>query len=69
VTTEACAIQIARDWNVKASGSGFVTRFVVDENYAARFPKKSPATKPTKNSGAPQKTSKPSTPALSVLLR
>jgi hypothetical protein len=25
---------------VKASGSGYVTRFVVDEAYAARFPKK-----------------------------
>ena len=40
VTNEAYAIQIARDWNVKADGSGFVTRFKVDANYAARFPKK-----------------------------
>ena len=29
VTTEAYAIKIARDWNVKASGSGYVTRFEV----------------------------------------
>jgi hypothetical protein len=27
VTTEAYAIKIARDWNVPASGSGFVTCF------------------------------------------
>lgn len=27
VTTEAYAVRIARDWNVPASGSGFVTRF------------------------------------------
>jgi hypothetical protein len=26
VTNEAYAIQIARDWNVKASGAGFVTK-------------------------------------------
>ncbi len=29
VTTEAYAVKIARDWNVPASGSGFVTRFEV----------------------------------------
>lgn len=40
VTNEAYAIQIARDWNVKSDGSGFVTRFEVDAEYAARFPKK-----------------------------
>src|SRR3954466_2152890 len=40
VTNEDYAIQIARDWNVKSSGSGFVTRFNVDAEYAARFPKK-----------------------------
>lgn len=40
VTNEDYAIQIARDWNVPASGAGFVTRFVVDADYAARFPKK-----------------------------
>lgn len=33
VTTEAYAIKIARDWNVPASGSGYVTRF----NVAKRF--------------------------------
>ncbi len=36
VTTEAYAIKIARDWNVPASGAGFVTRFEVDSAYLAR---------------------------------
>ena len=31
VTTRAYAVKIARDWNVPASGSGFVTRFEVDQ--------------------------------------
>ena len=38
VLTEDYAIKIARDWNVPASGSGFVTRFEVSkaflDNYA-----------------------------------
>ena len=29
VLNEAYAVQIARDWNVPASGAGFVTRFSV----------------------------------------
>jgi hypothetical protein len=33
VLTEAYAVKIARDWNVKASGAGFVTRFDVRKNY------------------------------------
>ncbi|MEP4990097.1 MAG: ADP-ribosylation/crystallin J1 [Paracoccaceae bacterium] len=33
VLTEEYAIKIARDWNVKASGSGFVTRFDVLKSY------------------------------------
>ena len=33
VTTEDYAIKIARDWNVKASGAGFVTRFEVRKSY------------------------------------
>src|ERR1700733_3708042 len=37
VTNHAYAIQIARDWNVKASGAGFVTRFEVDTNYLSRY--------------------------------
>src|SRR5687768_16345970 len=40
VTNEEYAIQIAREWNVKASGAGFVTRFEVDAEYVSQFPKK-----------------------------
>lgn len=32
------ARKIARDWNVPASGSGFVTEFEVDAAVAARYP-------------------------------
>ena len=38
VLNEEYATQIARDWNVRASGSGYVTRFTVCAVYAARFP-------------------------------
>ncbi|ALC11013.1 hypothetical protein [Sphingopyxis sp. 113P3] len=37
VTTEEYAIKIARDWNVRASGSGFVTRFEVLKSYLDRY--------------------------------
>ena len=37
VLTEAYAVRIARDWNVKASGAGYVTRFDVDAAYLRRF--------------------------------
>ena len=37
VTTEAYAIRIARDWNVPASGSGYVTRFEVKKEYLDRY--------------------------------
>src|SRR3546814_19561784 len=33
VTTEDYAIKIARDWNVRASGSGYVTRFEALKSY------------------------------------
>jgi hypothetical protein len=32
------ATQIARDWNVKESGAGFVTRFAVDAEFVAGYP-------------------------------
>lgn len=35
--TENYARQIASDWNVKADGSGFVTRFSVSSEYIKRF--------------------------------
>jgi hypothetical protein len=37
VTTEAYAIKIARDWNVPASGSGYVTRFQVAKEFLDRY--------------------------------
>jgi len=38
VLNEGYAIQIARDWNVPASGSGYVTRFDVDAEFLSRYP-------------------------------
>jgi hypothetical protein len=38
VTNQVYAAQIARGWNVKASGAGFVTRFTVNADYLTRFP-------------------------------
>lgn len=37
VTTEEYAIKIARDWNVRASGAGFVTRFEVRCDYLSQY--------------------------------
>ena len=37
VTNREHAIQIARDWNVKASDSRYVTRFKVDALYLSRY--------------------------------
>jgi hypothetical protein len=38
VLNEEYARQIARDWNVPASGSGFVTRFTVRNEFLAHYP-------------------------------
>ena len=38
VLNESYAIQIARDWNVQASGSGYVTRFEVRSDSVAKYP-------------------------------
>jgi hypothetical protein len=38
VTNEPYAIEIARDWNVPASGSGFVTRFEVKQSFMDKYP-------------------------------
>ena len=38
VLNEEYARQIARKWNVPASGAGFVTRFAVKEDFLARYP-------------------------------
>jgi hypothetical protein len=37
VTNEAYATQIARDWNVKETGAGFVTKFDVDAYFLSRY--------------------------------
>jgi len=37
VTNEAYAVEIARDWNVPASGQGFVTRFEVRKDFMDRY--------------------------------
>ena len=37
VTTEEYAAEIARNWNVPASGAGFVTRFRVQRDFLARY--------------------------------
>jgi hypothetical protein len=38
VLNEEYARQIAREWNVPASGSGYVTRFAVRKEFLARYP-------------------------------
>ncbi len=37
VLNEEYAVQIARDWNVPASGAGYVTRFRVEADFARRY--------------------------------
>ena len=37
VLNEEYATQIARDWNAKESGSGFVTRFEAESDYVSKF--------------------------------
>lgn len=37
VTNEAYAVQIAKDWNVKESGAGFVTKFNLRAEYLSRY--------------------------------
>ena len=38
VTNERYAVEIARDWNVPASGTGYVTRFAVQRAFMDRYP-------------------------------
>src|SRR5690348_10945077 len=38
VLNEEYARQIARDWNVKDSGAGYVTRFAVRREFLAKYP-------------------------------
>jgi hypothetical protein len=38
VPNEDYAVKIARDWNVKHDGAGYVTRFEVESEFLARYP-------------------------------
>ena len=38
VTNEEYAIQIAKEWNMPASGSGYVTRFQVKASFMNQYP-------------------------------
>ena len=38
VLSEDYAVKIARDWNVPASGAGFVTRFAVRKSFLDAYP-------------------------------
>jgi hypothetical protein len=38
VTNEEYATQIAREWNVPASRSGYVTRFLIKASFMSRYP-------------------------------
>ncbi|MDI3419968.1 hypothetical protein [Streptomyces luteolus] len=38
VLNEEYAVMIARDWNVKQDGAGFVTRFEVESEFVSRYP-------------------------------
>jgi hypothetical protein len=38
VLEEEYAIQIARDWNTRDGGTGYVLRFRVEKTYLSRFP-------------------------------
>ncbi|MEU6243081.1 hypothetical protein [Streptomyces sp. NPDC047024] len=38
VLNEDYAVRIARDWNVKYDGAGFVTRFEVESDFVSRYP-------------------------------
>ena len=38
VLNEDYARQIAREWNVSASGAGYVTRFALKADFATRYP-------------------------------
>jgi hypothetical protein len=38
VLNEEYAVQIARDWNLRDAGAGYVTRFEVEEEFIQRYP-------------------------------
>jgi hypothetical protein len=67
VLNEQYAIMIARDWNVPASGAGFVTRFEIDAEFAQRYPVQQAGAATSSNCGYPQKNSTSSTDTSSAL--
>ena len=70
VTTEDYAVKIARDWNVPASGSGFVTRFEVRTDFLSGYEvQEAGGTVHTANIGYPPKTWTHSTPRSSARSR
>jgi len=38
VLSQEYAVQIARDWNVRESSAGFVTKFAVEAEFVSRYP-------------------------------
>ena len=54
VLNEEYARQIARYWNVKASGAGFVTKFAVSSDYLKGFDSTWLAVSSMRNTGYPQ---------------
>jgi hypothetical protein len=66
VENETYARQIAREWNVKSSGAGYVLRFDVDEAFLRAYPCIKSVRASTANSGCRPKISTHSTPTSSA---
>ena len=56
VLNEEYARQIAQDWNVPASGAGYVTRFALRNEFASRYPVRTVERQSIRNYGFRQKT-------------
>ena len=56
VLNEDYAIRIARDWNVKASGAGYVTRFEVEKEFLDRYDVQQAGGQTILSTGSPPKT-------------
>jgi hypothetical protein len=68
VLDEDYAVRIARDWNVKHDGAGFVTRFEVDADFLSRYPVRQAGGR-SSNCGCRPRTSRSSTPTSSARSR
>lgn len=69
VLNEDYAIKIARDWNVKHDGAGFVTRFEVDSEFLGRYPVQQAGGRRSSSSGFRPRSWTTSTPTLSARSR